>query len=441
MSAAAAPGAGKLRVLLVTYCFPPMNTIASHRPYGWARAWRDLGHEVHVLTPAKRGYDGYMDLECNLAGIQVHESGSRPASARAASPLAAGKTGLESWERLKGITRRARFSLAMFGDPRLLAYFALVREGARLLRSQPFDLIVATSPPEVAFFAARALSRRTGVPWVADFRDLWFQDLRLHQSAVASWLSGIVQTRLVRSAAALVTVSAGLQERLSRHASREVLLSYNGPFEDADTRPQPAPARPWPAGEVHLVYTGHVYKGRQDPEPLFRALAALDDEGDPAARRLRVDFYGHDEAWLSGLAARYRLGDRVRFHGFVPHRESLAAQRAADAVLFLDWTAPTARGMLTGKLFEYLACGRPIIALGRRTDTEAAELIAGTRCGETLTSEEQIVAFLKRASAGTRLPDVDTSAARRYSRAEQARALIAALQARLDLRVRRGERN
>jgi glycosyltransferase involved in cell wall biosynthesis len=425
------PGEERLRILLVAYCFPPMNTIASHRPYGWARTWRDLGHEVHVLTPAKRGYDGPMDLECDLSGIEVHEVPYLTGRRGAPRP-AGGAATVERWERMKSLTRRARFSLAMFGDPRMLAYFALVREGTRLARSRPFDLIVATSPPEVALFAARTLSRRANVPWVADFRDVWFEELRLYQSGAASRLSGVVQRRLTRSAAAVVTVSAGLQKRLADYLGREVLLSYNGPFE---SRTQGA-AVPRPATDdaFHLVYTGRVYPGKQDPAPLFNAIAAL---GRDTPRPVEVDFYGHDDAWLRALVERRGLEGRVRFHGFVPHGESLAAQRAADAVLFLDWTDAAAEGMLTGKLFEYLGCGRPVLAVGRRADTEAAALIKETRCGTTLTSEDEIIAFLRKATSAGRLPDVDAALARPYSRASQARALLDALRERLGARARR----
>lgn len=422
-------GGPQLRILLVAYYFPPMNTIASHRPYGWARAWRDLGHEVHVLTTARRVYDVPMDLECDLAGIRVHEAGA-PARAGGAPG------GVEQWERLKRATRRARFSLAMFGDPRLAAYFALVRTGKRLLASRRMDLIVATSPPEVAFFAARALSRSSGIPWVADFRDLWFQDMRLQQSAIASKLSGPVNRWLVGNAAALVTVSAGLQRRLSEYLGREVVLSYNGYFEDAVP---PAPRLEPPAdGRVHIVYTGRVYPGRQDPEPLFRALAALRRApGNPGAK-LIVDFYGFENPWLAALAARHRLGDSVRLHGFVPHRASLAAQRAAAALLFLDWTPATADGVLTGKLFEYFGSGRPVLALGPRKDSEAAALIAQTGSGVTLSSEEELTAYLDRLAVAAPGPATRGAAWERLSRGYQARALLDELAARLAL-TRAGE--
>jgi len=420
----------KLRILLMAYCFPPMNSIGSHRPHGWARSWRDLGHEIHVLTPAKLGFDGPMDLDLDCTGIEVHEVDYLAALRGAPRPRPdRDATGAKRWEQLKTATRRARFSMAMFGDPRLLAYFALVRSGTRIIASRGIDFIVATSPPEVSLFAARALSQRTGVPWVADFRDLWFRDMRLYHSGVASWLAGLVHRWLLRNAAALVTVSMGQRKRLADYLGREVLNSYNGFLADA-WRPTPPP-KPWADSRVHIVYTGRIYPGNQDPEPLFRALDALRRENDGLARKVAVDFYGFEDPWLRELVARHRLEDCVRLHGFVPHRESLAVQRAADALLFLDWVNARGEGVLAGKLFEYIGSGRPILSLGRRDAAEAAALLAETRCGVTLTTDEEVAAYLKRLVASAPLPDVASPARERLSREEQARAILDELQARL----------
>src|SRR5262245_41430108 len=104
-----------------------MNATAAHRPYSWARAWRDLGHEIHVLTPVKHPLDGAADLKRDLSGLHIHEVPYLLGRASAESDgAAASARSVERWEWFKTWTRRARFSLAMFGDPRLLAYFPMV---------------------------------------------------------------------------------------------------------------------------------------------------------------------------------------------------------------------------------------------------------------------------------------------------------------------------
>ena len=419
--------ADKLRLLIIAHAFPPQNTTASHRAYSWARTWTDLGHEVHVLTPAKNAFDGSMDMQCNLSGFQVHEVpyllARRAATSASAVPAALSRA--QRWDWIKTLTRRARFSLAMFGDPRLLAYFAMRRAGMRLLAAARFDAIIATSPPEMTFFVARALSRRTRTPWVADFRDLWFRDMRLHQSRIASSLSGPVNRRLVKDATLLVTVSRGLRNRLSAYVRRDAAVCYNGYFESEVAAP--GPAHFWNDGKAHIVYTGRMYPGKRDPEPLFRVMERLCRDAPEAAARLAIDFYGFDDPWLRALIDGYRLDERVSVHGFVPFRESVAIQRAADVLLFLDWTDAQAEGILTGKLFEYFASRRPILSLGRHKNTEAAQLIAETQCGVTLAADEEIGGYLHALARTGRPPDVVPQDVIRFSREKQARALLQAL--------------
>ena len=413
-----------MRILILSYAFPPQNAIGSHRPYSWARTWRDLGHEVEVLTVAKQSFDGALDLERDLSGIVVHEVGPR----RSAEAKSAVRRAL-AWEKLKIATRRMRLALGIFADPRLLTYLPLKRLALRLAQARRYDFIIATSPPEIPFMVARAVARRTGIPWVADFRDLWFHDMQLYRSRVSAWLYGRLNRSLVASAALFSTVSQGLQQRLSRQLGRDVVVCYNGFFADE----QRASVHRFEDSRRHIVYTGRVYPGKQGPEPLMRALQALRAEMPDIAARLAVDFYGFDNPWLRGLVARHGLDGCVTLHGFVPHRESIALQRAADALLFLDWMDVTSDGMLTGKLLEYLGSGRPILALGPRQDSEAAHLIASAGAGKVLSRESDIVHYLRALVSEPRAADVATEALERYSRERQAVDLLDAIRARLPM--------
>jgi glycosyltransferase involved in cell wall biosynthesis len=414
----AASAERSIRILIVTYAFPPLNAIASHRPYSWAKAWRELGHEIEVLTFAKHPVDGALDLQRDLAGMRVHEIGYLPRP----------RGSVARWEKIKAMTRRVRFSLGMFGDPRLLAAPALARAARKLGDERRFDLVVATAPPEITFMAARAMCKRTGAPWVADFRDHWSQDMTLYRSRLAAWLTGPLNRWLVAPAAALVTVSRGLQKRLAAEFGREVLVSYNG-FFAADAVTPRAPAD----GRRHIVYTGRLYPDKQDPEPLLRALRTLRQEMPDLAQRLAVDFYGHDDPALRALLERYGVADCVKLYGFVPYTGSIAAQRSADVLLYLDWTDARGEGMLTGKLFEYLGAGRPILALAARTGSEATQLVTGAGAGRVLTRDEEVVAYLRELLAAPRPSDVATPGVERFSRERQAQELLQSIRKELGI--------
>ncbi|MDE2260558.1 MAG: hypothetical protein KGK17_09585, partial [Betaproteobacteria bacterium] len=137
----------RLRILVVTHFFPPLNSIASHRPFSWARTWANMGHEVHVLTTEKYPFDGSMDLQYDLSGFQTHVV----PYLRGKRNMLSGKVdkgSVEKWEWLKKVSRRLRFGLGMFGDLRMLAYFKLVKAGETLLGAQHFDFVVSTYQPE-----------------------------------------------------------------------------------------------------------------------------------------------------------------------------------------------------------------------------------------------------------------------------------------------------
>jgi glycosyltransferase involved in cell wall biosynthesis len=227
----------------------------------------------------------------------------------------------------------------------------------------------------------------------------------------------------------LVTVSQGLQDRLANYLQREVLVSYNGYFEEEVEANTPEP--PWRDARIHIVYAGRVYPRKRNPEPLFRALAALKQSHPEFASKLCVDFYGFHDFWLQSIIDKHGIRDQVACHGFVPYRQSLVAQRSADVLLFLDWMEASAEGVLTGKLFEYLASGRPILSLGPRKDSEAARIIREGNCGVTLTSHDEVIAYLlELLRSGAREP-VQSRMRLDFSRERQARSLLEALTARV----------
>jgi glycosyltransferase involved in cell wall biosynthesis len=385
-----------------------------------------MGHDVEVLTARKYAFDGATDLQRDVSGMRIHEvpymAGGTPAR-----PPSGVQSAVHRWEWLKILTRRMRLSLATFGEPRWLAYRPMLRKGLALAKERRFDFIIATTPPDMPLAVARTLSRSTGTPWVADFRDLWFRDMLLYRSRLASALSGPFNRWMVKDASVLVAISRGLQKRLSAYLGREVVLSHNGFLEEDHKHVSVLPGD----GKKHLAYTGRVYPGKQDPKPLLRALARLRADMPQLADRLAVDFYGFDDPALRRMISQHGVDDCVRLRGFVPYRECMAVQRSADALLFLDWIDLAGEGMMTGKLLEYLGSRRPILAVGPRTDSEAAQLISDTGSGTALTTESGIVEYLKSLIASPRRPDLAEEAVQDYSRDRQAVRLLESIVAQL----------
>ena len=411
--------------MIMTHAFPPMNATASHRVYSWAKTWSEDGHEVDVVTPEKHAFDGSMDLDYDTRNLNIHivpyliKNGAKEASSEQFQ-----KRNIEKWERIKTYTRKFRFGMGMFLDLRMLSYGPLVRKGTELLADRKFDFIISTYPPDVIHLVGYRLSKLSRVPWIADYRDLWFREMRLYQFRVPTFVTGLMHRRLLKRARLISIVSQGLSDKLQIDLERDSLVSYNG-FARKDSGGELK--RPWADSKKHIVYAGRLYPGKRDPKTLFQAMVEFKASTPGFDNQICADFYGYDVSYLKRLVEGYGLRDCIRIHGFVPHETSLAAQRNADALLFLDWSEKSAEGILTGKLFEYLISGRPIMCVGTRKDTEAAKIIEKCGCGAAVSSVEEIKAYLGKLLNGSIRIDPNYSEIESYSRDHQARLLLDAI--------------
>jgi len=419
-----------LRILIVAHDFPPLNSSAAHRPYSWARTWTDAGHDIHVLTTAKYAHDGRVDLSHDLSGISVHGvpylRGAKPL-APDATPSGSGRAG--KLEFIRRATRRLRAGLGPFAQIQVLAYRPLLRAGLELVAHERFDLIVSTSGPDICPLVASRLAARAGVPWLSDYRDLWFPEFAVDRYAVTNYVVDRLNRRLLRQPIAVSTVSEGLAGYLRGLVHCDVWVCYNG-FLDVD--PSRLPPPPAPDGRLHVVYTGNFYPRKRDPGVFLDALRDL-AAADPAlSAKLRVEFYGPEEVWVRRLIDERGLGALVALNGNVPYAASLARQRAADLLLFVDWMDPRAKGVLTGKLFEYFAACRPILCVGDRPDTEAAQLIRDCGAGRVAVSREDIRAAISDLLRRVYGVAPDPAAVYRFSRRAQAEALLERVTAKLE---------
>jgi len=157
-----------------------------------------------------------------------------------------------------------------------------------------------------------------------------------------------------------VTVSENWAQFLSqRHSSKTVYWALTG-FDPDEYANQQRPL----TSTFSITYTGILYQGKRDPTLLFEVLQELLHEKLLARDEVRVRFYGRCEPWLVALVERFQLQDVVELRGSVSREESLASQQEAQLLLLLGMNVASDAGCYPGKLFEYLAAGRPIVALG-----------------------------------------------------------------------------
>jgi glycosyltransferase involved in cell wall biosynthesis len=220
--------------------------------------------------------------------------------------------------------------------------------------------------------------------WCADYRDLWHDNYFFTEGKpVRRFALRWVEKLLMRPVDLNVTVSEPLAARLRRtHPFAPCVVIYNG-FHERDYQEPHAADRliqRAKAGQpFRILYTGTLYRGYQDPEPLFAAVASRQWQ-----RPIRISFYGAcvREPILHELRDRYQLGRIVELpDAHLSRQEALAAQREADLLLHLGWTDLKNDGWLSGKVFEYMAAGTPILSVGAPRETALGRLLEDSGTG------------------------------------------------------------
>ncbi len=270
-------------------------------------------------------------------------------------------------------------------EPLALAWAPFARRRAlRLARERRFNCVITTSPPESAHAIGRALQRRRKIPWVADIRDAWnFEPLRPRfPTALQRRLDERLERCWLGDADAIVCVSRPAVDDLHERLGIVSELVPNGWDPEEMTAPVPSESVLDP-DRVSLVYTGRFGSYGRDPRPLVAGLARLASESPESAAKLELVVAGPLTDAESRLLATDVAPARIVTPGSMPRDQALALQRQADALLLL--AQPTRSQLLNIKLFEYLAAGRPILALA--SGTEAGRVVAELG-GETVRADD-----------------------------------------------------
>lgn len=295
----------------------------------------------------------------------------------------------------------------------------------RAVRRYRPDVVYSTSSPFSAHLAALMVNRATGLPWVADFRDAWARNPEREQVArPLVELSDRLERLVVRRARHLVVVDETVELLGVDPEDPRLVVIRNG--VDPDDVPRAA-TRP-PGERFRISHVGMLYGGR-NAAPVFAAVRALVDRGVIDADKLELRIVG--PAALDGDANVGRLP--MSRTDYVDHATAIAEMAAADVLLFY---APAFIPGPSGKIYEYLAAGRPILCVAG-SDNFAFRLVdelGAGRCaepGDQRAIEQAIEALYRSWHDGTLEigPEVRTETLRRFSRPALARELAAVLQA------------
>ncbi len=365
-----------MKVLLVTLYFPPAGGGGVQRPLKLAAHLPAYGIETHVLAPDDPKWVHTDDELATPTQAWVHRAHYLgPTGRRPADEL----HGTEGLERLATQARLFGRRL-LVPDENVGWNLTAIPAATRIVKKEGIDAVITTSPPNSIHLIGASVKRLTGVRWVADLRDSIVAHPHRRTDSLAvrtKEKTGEAIARLVaHSADAIVTAAEAItaETRLLEPRGGVTTIPNGCDFDDFTGIEYRR------GGRFTITHAGSFF-GQRSPRPFLQALA--ESKLDVVARFLG-DFRPADRDWAEELG----LGDRLELIPYASHRRALELQRSSDALLLLIPEAGgRGRGVLSGKVFEYLAAERPILAVVP-PDGAAAELIREVGTGLVAAPED-----------------------------------------------------
>lgn len=373
------------RVLVITYYWPPSGGSGVQRWVKFSKYLPNNGWQPVIYTPENpdvpsRDETLLQDIakETEIIRRPILEPYSlyRKIMGRNSSVQMTSLAGAGVKQSLKN-----KISLFLRGnlfipDPRVWWVSPSVRFLLKYLKEYPVDAIVSTGPPHSVHLIALAVSKRLKLPWMADFRDPWtgmyyFNDLRLTKCSRRKYHR--LEQEVIDGASVVLTCTPSVQQDFRKMTKTPVEMVTNGfDAEDYNITPERD-------GSFNITQTGQM-GADGNPLVLWRVLGELCKTEAGMREKLRIRLSGTiDKEVLESIKA-CGLEENLVLRGYLGHNEAVKEQMRAELLLIPLRKSPEMAKILPGKIFEYLAAGRPVLGFGQE-DGVMAGLIGECQCG------------------------------------------------------------
>ena len=263
-------------------------------------------------------------------------------------------------------------------DPRVFWVYPSIRFLKKYLREKPVDLIVTTGPPHSMHLIGLGLKKHfKDIPWLADFRDPW-TEIDFYHRLRLTWFADKMHHRLEKKvltrANIVTTVSPYLKGTTEKIANRRVDVIYNG-FDPADFDFQQEPSE-----EYFTISHFGAFNRDRNPSSLWKALGNLKRELPGFGLKLRIQLIGQTDDSILREIDKEGLSENLILKGHMQHKEGLRLMAKSQILLLPLNDSPNVRGILPGKMYEYMALHRIILAIGP-SDGDFARILEETRTG------------------------------------------------------------
>ena len=243
------------------------------------------------------------------------------------------------------------------------------------LKSNKIDIVITTGPPHSLHLIGMELKNRFPIKWISDFRDPWtdidyFHQLPLTEKAIQKHKE--LEKSVLQHSDAVIVIGKTMKEKIDK-CNRNIHVISNG--FDGDV----ADSEIELDKKFSITHIGLMNADR-NPKTLWKALSEMMSENSEFSRNLEIKLIGEVADEVKNYIADQKLEGNTKYISYVPHQKVMNYQREAQVLLLAVNNVPSAKGIITGKIFEYLHAKRPILAIAPK-DGDLAEIITKTNAG------------------------------------------------------------
>ena len=414
------------KVLIITYYWIPSGGSGVQRWVKFTKYLRDFGWEPIIYAPENPEYpaldqsfekDIPQDITVIKTPIWEPYNVYRNLMGKKGEPINAGfisegKAG--TWKDKLSIWIRGNF---LIPDPRRFWIKPSVRFLCKYLKENSVNAVISTGPPHSMHMIALGLKKKfPDLPWIADFRDPWtnidFYD-DLHLTKLADYIHHKQEKKVVQATDCLVSVSRTCISDFIELQPKKTKIITNGYDAEDITDIKNQLDNSFSISHIGLL------NAARNPQTLWKVLGILCTENADFKSDLQIQLIGKIDFSVPESIRKNGLNDCLKKIDYLPHAEAIEKQQSSQLLLLLINNTQSAKGILTGKFYEYMASQRPILGIGP-VDGEAADILRQTESGtmadfdDETAIREAVLTFYKQYKNG--MLCVESNSVAQYSR-------------------------
>ena len=385
------------KVLIITYYWPPSGGAGVQRWLKFVKYFRDFGWEPVIYTPENpegpvEDYTLFNDIPKNIEVIK--------------KPI---KEPYRFYKKLTGKSKDQKIQTAFLSESESKSSFLenlsvwirgnffipdarkswikpSVSYLSSYLQKNDIDVIVTTGPPHSMHMIGYYLNKKLNIAWLADFRDPWtnidyYDQLKLTKRA--DRIHHKLEKKILLNANAITVISPGMITDFKDKVDREYHFIPNG-YDEEDIK---AGIKTGKYEKFTLSHIGSLTKTR-NPKNLWNVLREMISEDEQFSADLEIRNIGKIDFNVVESLKEVGLEKYLTTINYLPHNEVIIEQKKASLLLLLINDTPNAKLILTGKLFEYLVSGTPVLCIGP-PDGDAAQITRKTNCGRVFDFKDE----------------------------------------------------